>query len=356
MRVLFLQRQPCIRTLKYAAGLRSASDAVEIGFAYQGRSLDDWYGTGDDLFDRWWRLGPAGEGLEAVLDEFRPEVVHGHNLPDRLTVAALELTAGAVPVIHDVHDLQSLRRTPYEDGWPEPADPLALERAAVEGATAVIAVSPEMVDELRARYRLPPTLVFPNYALARDLPAELPPPERRHDGPLRLVYQGTLSSNGGHYDLRGIFAALVAGGVELDVYPARPSPDYASLADRLPGLRLCDRLDPRQLLRVLPGYDLGWAGFNAELNAAHLDTVLPNKLFEYLGCGLPVLTTGHRALRRFVAELGVGVDVGSPDGVAGRLADLDLAALRRRVAEVRAGLTVEASIRPVLDLYKTVVG
>ncbi len=29
---------------------------------------------------------------------------------------------------------------------------------------------------------------------------------------------------------------------------------------------------------TLPQYDLGWAGFNATLNGAHLDTVLPNKL------------------------------------------------------------------------------
>jgi hypothetical protein len=45
------------------------------------------------------------------------------NLPDRLTVVALEAMGGAVPVVRDVHDLQSLCRTPYEDGFAEPADP-----------------------------------------------------------------------------------------------------------------------------------------------------------------------------------------------------------------------------------------
>ena len=117
MRVLFLQRQPCIRSLKYAIGLRAARPGIRLGFACQGDTLSGWYGAGDELFDHWWHLDdePA-EGLRRVLDVFRPHVIHSHNLPDGLTVAALEVTT--VPLIHDSHDMQSLRQTPYEDGLP----------------------------------------------------------------------------------------------------------------------------------------------------------------------------------------------------------------------------------------------
>lgn len=358
MRILFLQRQPCIRSLKYAFGLRSASDAVNLGFAYQGRSLGNWYGTGDELFDEWWHLGPrVEEDLRDVIERFRPDVVHSHNLPDRLTVAAVELTGGRAPVIHDSHDLQSLRRTPYEDGFPEPADPAELERMAVQGSAAVLAVSPEMLDEMRARYALPGhTDCFANFALARDLPRELPDPDRPVGEPPRVVYQGTLSTNGGHYDLRELFRAAVAGGVEVDIYPSRPSPAYEAFAEELPGLRYHDQLDPRELLRILPRYDFGWAVFNPALNEAHLHTVLPNKLYEYLGCGLPVLTMGHRAITRLVAEHGVGVDLEGLDDLGDRLRRIDTAGLRRRIAGVRWDLTVEANIRPIIDLYKTVAG
>ena len=47
--------------------------------------------SGDDLFDGWWRL-PAddpADGLAAAIAEFRPTLVHSHNLPDSLTVLAL---------------------------------------------------------------------------------------------------------------------------------------------------------------------------------------------------------------------------------------------------------------------------
>ncbi len=48
MRVLFLEQQPCIRALKIAVGLRSAMPGLELGFAYQGKSLTEWYGAGDE--------------------------------------------------------------------------------------------------------------------------------------------------------------------------------------------------------------------------------------------------------------------------------------------------------------------
>jgi hypothetical protein len=93
MRILFLQQQPCVRALKYAVGLRSASPRIRLGFAYQGKTLSEWYGSGDELFERWWDLGSEPiTGLRAAGEEFRPDLIHSHNLPDSLTVIALELS------------------------------------------------------------------------------------------------------------------------------------------------------------------------------------------------------------------------------------------------------------------------
>src|SRR5215212_1465097 len=155
MRILFLQQQPCVRALKYAVALRSAFPRIRLGFAYQGKTLSEWYGSGDELFERWWNLGSEPiKGLRAAGEEFRPDLIHSHNLPDLLTAIALELFAGRVPVVHDVHDLQSLRRTPYENGFPEPPKPLALEQLAVEACSALVTVSAELLEEVHARYRV----------------------------------------------------------------------------------------------------------------------------------------------------------------------------------------------------------
>src|SRR4029453_13763663 len=282
--------------------------------------------------------------------EFRPDLIHSHNLPDSLTVIALELFAGRIPVIHDVHDLQSLRRTPYENGFPEPSEPLALEQLAVGQCSALVTVSEELMEEIRTRYRpSAPMLAFPNYALRRDLPVVLPPADRRNGHVPRLVYQGTLSTNGGHYDLREIFRAIVREGVALDVYPSRPVPEYAEVA----GVQMHPTLPPSRLRAAPPGYDFGWAGFNANLNAAHLDTCLPNKAYEYFGCGLPVLTLQHRALSRLVGD-GLGLSLATLEHLCGQLAGLDLVEVRHRIAAARLELTVEENIHQLVALYEAV--
>ena len=81
-----------------------------------------------------------------------------------------------------------------------------------------------------------------------------------------------------------------------------------------------------------PAYDFGWAGFNSALNGAHLDTCLPNKAYEYVGCGLPVLTLQHRALSRLVGDR-LGLTLTTLDDLAGQLAAVDVVELRRRIAE-----------------------
>lgn len=355
-RILFLHRQPCIKTLKYAVGLRSAIPNLVLGFAYQGRTLSELYGGGDELFDEWFHLPPSPEdALREVVDTFRPDLIHSHNLPDTLTVAVQPLVAGRVPVIHDVHDFQALRQTPYEDGFPDPPDPSAVERGAIEDSDALITVSDVLLDEIEARYSIPARhTVFPNYALARDLPpvAELPNPPKRGERRLRVVYQGTISTGGGHYDLREIFAQVAASGAELHVFPGRePMPEYRALAERLPHLTLHGTLSSHELLRTLPQFDVGLAAFNDSLNDAHLATVLPNKGFEYVGCGLPILTLEHRALAQWVRQEQIGVVAASPAQLADVLVDLDVEPMAQRCRAIRDSVTIEGAIGTVLALY-----
>src|ERR671910_1584588 len=95
MRVLFLQQQPCVRALKYAVALRAARPDIRLAFAYRGARLSGLYGSGDELFERWYRLRNGLErDLRRAVAEFRPDVIHSYNLPDSLTVLAIDLTAG----------------------------------------------------------------------------------------------------------------------------------------------------------------------------------------------------------------------------------------------------------------------
>lgn len=357
MRVLFIQRQPCIRALKTAAGLVSAIPGVTLGFAAQGRSLTEFYGHGDDLFHHWYRMTDPASELEDAIDAFRPDVIHSHNLPDSLTVLAQDLVGGVVPIVHDVHDMQTLRNTPYEDGFPDPPNPPEMERLAVQRSDAVVTVSDEVLVQLEARHgRLDRSLVLPNAPLAADLPARLPSAERGPGARPRIVYQGSLSTNSSHYDLRDIFRALADAGAHVSVRPSREQPAYRRMAADTRGMTVHSPLSPRELMDVLPRYDWGWAGFNVTLNAAHIDTALPNKAFEYVAAGLPILTLRHRALARFVESEGVGLVLDDPAEAVSRIREVDMPSIRRRVAAARGDFTAEANARRLAALYRDLVG
>lgn len=354
MRVLFVQRQPCIRALKCAAGLRAAIPDLTIGFAAQGRTLTEFYGSGDELFDEWFRMEDPARELAPAIARFQPDVIHSHNLPDSLTVAARDIVGDRVPIVHDVHDMQSLRSTPYEDGFPDPHDPAEMERRAITESDAVVTVSDEVLHQIAARYGTPArTMILPNAPLARDIPT-LPPLGRGPGARPRVIYQGSLSNNESHYDLRGIFTQVAGSGAALTIRPSRPHPEYAELAARI-GARYHAPVSPAQLMEVLPRYDWGWAGFNASLNRAHIDTALPNKAFEYLAAGLPIVALRHAALERFVNGEGVGVVIDDPADAGRAMREADWGALRRRVHEVRMDYTAENNALRLADLYRTLI-
>jgi glycosyltransferase involved in cell wall biosynthesis len=99
-------------------------------------------------------------------------------------------------------------------------------------------------------------------------------------------------------------------------------------------------------------YDYGWAGFNAAKNRDHLDVALPNKLFEYLASGLPVLSFPHKAQREFLEAKKVGFvfeDLNELDDKIKEEATVQR--VRGNVLRKRFDFTMESNIERVLNLY-----
>jgi hypothetical protein len=154
MRVLFLRQEPSSRARVHATALAAGRPEIELALARQGA-------PGGEGIGREWQLGhrPA-RGLREAIAEFAPDVVHSYGPSGELTVCANELTAGRVPV---VHDLSGRRRF---SGDPE------IEGRAIEESTALVVASQVLLDQLAASHTLPLlTMVFPSYAPARELAA-----------------------------------------------------------------------------------------------------------------------------------------------------------------------------------------
>ena len=193
-----------------------------------------------------------------------------------------------------------------------------------------------------------------NYVSKEVIPVELDERLSSKDGEIHVAYAGTITSKieGHHYDLREIFREMARNRLHIHIYAAREDEDYRLLADESRFIHYHGHLDQRVLLRELSKYDFGWTGFNDAKNKKHLDVVMPNKAYEYIACGLPVLTFPHKALSEFVEDQGVGLVVEDFD-IRERLENAH--ALHENVYRKRYEFTIEKNIDSLVEFYRNII-
>jgi len=362
MKILFLEPQPCIRALKYGDGLRSREDGVRLIFAYTKKTLTQYYGHGDEFFEKMIKLEKEKlpQQIKKLLDTERIEIVHSHNAPDFLTVAALDASQGKTPVIHDIHDLLSIRSTPY--GSMDPRDPhvLETERRAVCECDGLIYATAGVKRVCERTYPIDqkPTLVFPNYVPRRFIPSAGGRKLSEKDGKTHIVYEGSLDSVnlGGHYDLKDIFESIADQGIHIHIYSSTESQYYATVADANDYIHYHGSLKTKELLQEMKYYDYGWAGFNTDRNKRHTDTIVANKVLEYVVSGLPVISFDHKSQREFIQKNGIGIIINGVGELSDRLRqEPELDKISHRVLGYRENFTVEGQIGQVLDFYEAFV-
>ena len=365
-RILFLEPQPCIRALKYAEGLKWAFGGnIRIAFGFIYHTLNKLYGRGDEVFDNLVKLNPdnlTGD-IRRLAKEFKPLIIHSHNAPDLLTISAIEAVKGEVPVIHDCHEALTLRDTGYyaSDGegtirneYPRQ------EKVANEGSDGRIYVTEGVRDYIQRRYDVDPSrdMVFYSYVSNSMLPNHFQRKLSERDGQIHVVYIGTVTSKveDSHYDLRDIFREIADQGIHLHMYVSiwgARDKAYRHLADENDFIHYHGHLDQRILLYEITKYDYGWAGFNVnQKNRKHLDVALPNKVFEYIACGLPVLAFPHKNLAEFLGRFKVGLVFNSVDEMASQIENMEIKGIRKHVLSVRDGVTVEKNIHNLINYYE----
>jgi len=366
--VLFLEPQPCIRALKYAKGLKWAfKGKIHIIFGYLYYTLSELYGHGNEVFDKLVRLNQNNVrgDIEKLVDTTNPSIIHSHNAPDALTVAAVEAVEREVPVIHDSHEALSLRKTGYyasDDEKKVLEEYPSQEKLANEKSDGRIYVTEGIRDYIQQRYSVDPSkdIVFYSYVCESLVPSRLRKRLSEKDGQIHIVYIGTVTSliEDSHYDLREIFREIAAHNIHLHMYVSiwgTRDKAYQRMAEDNEFIHYHGHLDQRTLLDRITQYDYGWAGFNTnDKNISHLDVVLPNKAFEYVACGLPILAFPHKTLKRFIERNMVGLVFDDIDEMASKLKEDEMESITNRVLDSRHKFTVEANIGKVIQHYERI--
>lgn len=238
-------------------------------------------------------------------------VVHAHDT-NALAVAYLVARRQGARLVYDAHELWLERNRHGERRALARLVESAVERHVVPRADRVITVSAGLADELQRRYRLRvrPT-VLRNVPELRDVSAPDPALRDltgRRDGRILLYTGRVMSGRGLDQAVRLLGRApadlsLVLLGPVDEVYLAalRRAASSSGVGDRV---RHVGPVSVERVTTVAAAADVALVAI--EPVCLSYELALPNKLFEAVHAGVPVLATDLPEIRAFVHESGVG--------------------------------------------------
>ena len=297
---------------------------------------------------------------------FAPDAVHANDGNTLAPAMLLHLLDGT-RIVYDSHELW-LRRNVRQDRWLAPAVEALTERVGVAMSDGIITVSPSIVRWLQDTYRLrvAPTLV-------RNIPLREGPAPDPADGRLReLTGLGPddriVSYVGGITNGRGLeetveALTLLPDNVHL-VLLGFGSPEYvdglvALAAERGVGARmhLAGQVPGPQVPQTLADADVAVV-FVRPIVLSYLYS-LPNKLFESIHAGLPIVAADLPDTAAVVREHGVGevFDARTPAELASAISDVlaDPAAFRAASRRAAQRLDWRFEAHELTDLYARVL-
>jgi glycosyltransferase involved in cell wall biosynthesis len=276
----------------------------------------------------------------------------------------------SAPVIYDARDIyvhaRNIARLPGPArrlfGW--------VEKRWARAAARVMTVNRPYAEVMARRFDLPLPVIVINCSYRRELPAERP--RRFHDAlalspNARVVlYQGGLAPDRGIEQLIDALPQL-AGNVHLCLLGYGPLESTYAAAARLDAnrgrLHVLPAVPPTELLDWVASADIVAMPIQPTTLNHRLTT--PNKLFEAMATGVPVVASDLPGMAPIVAETGCGVvcDPTDPAAIADAIRSIfalptdEREAMSRRALEAAAGpYSWEAQVEVLLAEYTRLTG
>lgn len=348
MRILFVSDHCCARVVKEGLALQK----LGLDIVYIQRRIANSCFT-NVLPTCSFYEGP--DQLAQKLSHFRNrcDLVHVHNEPDWLARVAKRVLPDK-PLVFDAHDLFSVRIQVID----------AEESYAFRESDAFVYPSIGYKEWATDIYRMFGINDKPNIVI-HSMPNEDWIIEEENAQIRSLVYEGGLRVKEEvrpehpeafkyheYRDFRKLFGFLNSIGIPVVVYPGN--------SDALDSFRGCGAtinfpLEYFDLVPALSRYRYGLAG--GPIHTLQWDWAMPHKLFEYIGSGIPVIGFNSDNIKSFIEKHEVGVYVDSWNDIPRVFNDDALhAKLKANVLNKRKEFTMEREIKPLLNIYKELLG
>jgi len=334
MDILFASYQCCIRTIKEGLALSQAGHKV-IFLQYRVANPDM-----ENLLPICSFYGSLSQ-YKAKLESFiGVEIIHVHNEPSSLGYLAKQARPD-LPMVFDAHDLNAIRYHQADEDEirsMEAADGVIFPSVGYE---RICKIDFEPLSDVLASDVLPGTPTEVIYSMNNRFTIQ-----RRYLPRLRgIVYEGALSADNGFMDYRSIISEFTSQDIPFHVYGTHMDHINQYIAA---GAVCMPTLPYTTLLKNLSRYDWGFIGNKASHTQG--DAGMPNKLFEYIAAGIPVLVYNAEEAGRYVTEHGIGIVLEDLDEIQA-VYDRHIA-LRETVNERREQLVMETQVDKIIKLYE----
>lgn len=340
LKILFLQNSPCIRNYKYAVALRKRGLVIDL--AYTEKSLAERYpGLSNNVYNNIFKINSYPQ-LWNLAQNY--DLIHSHNEPDTLTVAALACNK---PLIHDTHDLISLRNQNKPD--------LGYFEGIANRAPAGRIYSTEFQKELAFKmYNFEAiSEVFYNFISEDDKPKQFKEKLSEKDGKVHIVYEGGIGG-AKHRNFHNIFIELAKLGFEIHIYPALYMDKTAEIFSSYKNIHYYKPVSPTILMEEMTKYDFGIIPWNVTReNKLFLDSTIANKLFEYLAAGLPVIASEVESYVRFFKQNELGITFREPKEILDKLSILNK--IKDELRDKGRVFSYEQNAEKIIKFYHKVI-
>ena len=296
--------------------------------------------------------------VSAVRGEAR-DILVGHDMPAMLPLLPWLLRRG-VPVVYNAHELWSEaaeENAPFRSAWRR------LEHMVCRRADRVVVPEPNRADIVHHEYGAPQLPV-----VVRNIPPD--PPPHAASTLLRdrfgldadaviVLYQGLFAPTRCLLPLLAAFRQLpahyhcVLAGEGDPAYTARVLDEAKELDGRVHRLPWTP---PDELRNVTASADVGVLLYSRE--GRNNIYAAPNKLYEYLFAGLPLVSSDFPGLQSLIEEGGYGACAEPEDAQSIAEAIKRAAALpsgKLLAARARAAFRWEDEVWRLADLYRTLL-
>jgi glycosyltransferase involved in cell wall biosynthesis len=309
------------------------------------------------------RVTWAMAALYRTARRLHADVYHFHD-PELMPVGILLKKSTHAAMIYDVHENYptNLRAKEWLVGPLRRIAPWTAERFENITATVVDGIV-AATDHIAKRFPADKTRVVKNYPLLTAMRSS-GDDRRRYDGNYTLVYTGGLTDHRGISEIVQALGHVRNSQARLLLLGGHVHQETARTVQNLPGWQ---RVDYQGQVAYQTMYEyLGAAAVGLVCNQPvyDYDRALPNKLFEYMSAGLPVIASNFPDWVEIVAgnECGVTVDPTSPVEIAEAIDYLlDHSDARRTMGEngrhaIGEKYNWEHESSHLLDLYREVLG